>query len=52
MRKIAFVIHSLELGGAERVISDLANNFSEENVNAKYVDVHLLRVKSAYVNKG
>ena len=37
MRKIAFVIHSLELGGAERVISDLANNFSEENFTVKII---------------
>jgi GalNAc-alpha-(1->4)-GalNAc-alpha-(1->3)-diNAcBac-PP-undecaprenol alpha-1,4-N-acetyl-D-galactosaminyltransferase len=30
MKKVAFIIYSLEMGGAERVISELANKFSEK----------------------
>lgn len=39
MRKktIAFVIHSLFSGGAERVVSSLANQFASENFNIKII---------------
>ena len=33
MKKIAFIIYSLEMGGAERVVSELANKFSEKKSN-------------------
>lgn len=32
MKKVAFVIHSLDMGGAERVVSELANNFSTKKL--------------------
>lgn len=31
MRKIVFHLNCLEQGGAERVVSNLANQFAEEN---------------------
>lgn len=35
--KIAFLITGLQAGGAERVISNLANNFAEKNYDVKII---------------
>jgi hypothetical protein len=35
MKKIVFVIHTLHAGGAERVVSVLANEISEHKVDAR-----------------
>ncbi|MDA8639585.1 glycosyltransferase [Flavobacteriaceae bacterium] len=43
--KIAFIIYSLEMGGAERVVSELANKFSEKKSN---IFIILISQKKSY----